>query len=627
MGQRIADITREPEVLPPVPDPDLVVEVDEGEEKAKPRRRWWRALGPRLLVLVMFTGLAMAVFGNTWSDPTKLALGGGAGDGSIFIWFLRWSAYAIEHGENPFVTTWLNAPDGVSVLWNTSLVLPGVLLAPLTLTLGPVFTFNLVNMAALGLSAWCGYLAILRWVPSHWAAAAGGLLFGFSPAMYAQAHGHVHMTLMFLPPLMLLALDSVLTGRRRRVWVSALLLGIGGAAQLLTGEEVLAFAAVCFTVLVLVLVALFPRRTARRAPRALLGLGIGAATFMALAAWPLWAQLFGEKRVQGDIRPGSRFVSDLLGFVLPTHYQLLAPDSALDVSSRFTGNAAEWNAYVGIPVLLIIAFTTIRWWRAPAVRVSFLTALLIALLSMGQRVHIGGRVTDVPLPWAVVGDIPLLESALAARLMLFAWLPLGLLVAWFLWRVGRHGWPGRAVAAVVMVAALIPLIPASEMNGTPPRIPAFFSSEAVERIPEGSSALMVPFPVPPKAMAMVWQAEAGMRFKQPGGYFIAPDERGRPRFGPPPTEMNGLLVQARNAAEIDGIGQAKRVRLAGELARWQARTIVLGPVGGPPGGQERVRRFLTTMMGRPPEKVEDVEIWFDVDPQKVAAIDDKKKKG
>ena len=33
------------------------------------------------------------------------------------------------------------------------------------------------------------------------------------------------------------------------------------------------------------------------------------------------------------------------------------------------------------------------------------------------------------------------------------------------------------------------------------------------------------------------------------------------------------------------------------------------------------------MMGRPPEKVEDVEIWFDIDPQKVAAIDDKKKKG
>jgi hypothetical protein len=150
VGQRIADITREPEVLPPVPDPDLVVEVDEGEEKAKPRRRWWRALGPRLLVLVLFTGLAMAVFGNTWSDPTKLALGGGAGDGSIFIWFLRWSAYAIEHGENPFVTTWLNAPDGVSVLWNTSLVLPGVLLAPLTLALGPVFTFNLVNMAPSG---------------------------------------------------------------------------------------------------------------------------------------------------------------------------------------------------------------------------------------------------------------------------------------------------------------------------------------------------------------------------------------------------------------------------------------------------------------------------------------------
>ena len=36
-----------------------------------------------------------------------------------------------------------------------------------------------------GLSAWSAYLAIHRYVPSHGAAACGGLVYGFSPAMVA----------------------------------------------------------------------------------------------------------------------------------------------------------------------------------------------------------------------------------------------------------------------------------------------------------------------------------------------------------------------------------------------------------------------------------------------------------
>ena len=190
MGQRIIERAPRPDVLP--------YPVEHGTEHELPRkagmrpegpaapgqpsrRPWWRRLpGPQVLVLLAFTAVAVALFGNTWTDPTHLALGGGGGDGSIFIWFLEWSAYALKHHGDLFFSDHMGYPEGVSVLWNTSLVLPGVLLAPLTLAFGPVLTFNLVNMAAHALSAWCAYLAVHRYVPSHWAAAVAGLVYGFS---------------------------------------------------------------------------------------------------------------------------------------------------------------------------------------------------------------------------------------------------------------------------------------------------------------------------------------------------------------------------------------------------------------------------------------------------------------
>ena len=83
---------------------------------------------------------------------------------------------------------YLNHPDGINLMWNTWLPLPGLLLSPLTLLFGPVLTFNVLVTLAYGLSAWSAYLAIHRYVPSHGAAACGGLVYGFSPAMVGHSH-------------------------------------------------------------------------------------------------------------------------------------------------------------------------------------------------------------------------------------------------------------------------------------------------------------------------------------------------------------------------------------------------------------------------------------------------------
>jgi hypothetical protein len=49
----------------------------------------------------------------------------------FYLWVLRWLPFAVSHGHNPLVTDYLNAPEGVNLMWNTSLVLPALLLAPM----------------------------------------------------------------------------------------------------------------------------------------------------------------------------------------------------------------------------------------------------------------------------------------------------------------------------------------------------------------------------------------------------------------------------------------------------------------------------------------------------------------
>src|SRR5919108_2303585 len=122
----------------PVPDERTAPAEDRPDPGEPGRRRLpdrWR-VPVQPLFLVAFLGLAMWLLAPAWSSPTTTALGGGIGDSAIFMWFLRWIPFALEHGHDPLVAHHLNYPDGVNLMWNTSLVLPGLLLALRTTRFG-----------------------------------------------------------------------------------------------------------------------------------------------------------------------------------------------------------------------------------------------------------------------------------------------------------------------------------------------------------------------------------------------------------------------------------------------------------------------------------------------------------
>jgi hypothetical protein len=585
---------------------------------AVPRRELGPEARPRpkaalvLLTLLGYVLLALLVF-RAWNlSPASHTLAHGGGEAAFFLWMLRWTPFALTHGHNPFLTGYLNAPDGVNLLWNTSLLLPGLLLTPVTLTLGPVASYNTLLVLGLALSAWTAFLVMRRYVSSELGPVLGGLVYGFSPYMRAHSLGHVHLTLAFLPPLLLALVEDILVRQRRGPLRDGLLLGGLVACQLLISEEVLATTALVGALLLLVLAAAHRRQVRTHASYTLCAFAVATAVVLVLTAVPLTVQFLGPYRYSGPASTGTgRLVTDLVGFVVPGPQQLLSTQDSAELTKRLPGNSAERNAYLGLPLLALAAAVAVRWWSRPVVRIGTLLGLATAIGSMGPRLYVGGDRTDLGLPWAAVHRLPLLESIVPSRLALYTALFAGLLLACFVDQArDRPGW-GRALAATVVVVALAPLVPRPLGAIGPVQVPAFFTGPGIERIPADSVALVVPFPGGRSTRPMLWQAAAGIHFKMPGGYFLGPDKAARARFGPRPSATQQALIdltRERGRVELD---QRRCQAIRRDLVSWDVRSILVGPTTG----RQQVGGFLTRLLGRPPQTIDGVLLWEHVEPQ------------
>ena len=530
------------------------------------------------------------------------------GDSEQFIWFTAWPPYAITHGLNPLTSTFLNAPSGVNLMWNTAITLPALLLTPVTLTLGPIFSYNLLGTLALGLSAWTASIAIHRFVPSRIGSLVGGLLFGFSPYMAPHAGGHLMLVIVLLVPLMVILLDDLLVRQRLRPLYAGALLGVLVTAQLLTSEEVLAETAFIAAIAVVLLVLLRPRSVVPHVRHALSALGIGAGVAAVLSAFPLYVQFFGPQRLSGAVlHPPNVYVNDVLNTIIPTD-QVFTTTAAAEIANKFTGNGSEWNGYIGVPLIIVIAIVLIAHRRSLLVWLTALVGIAATVLSWGSRAHIGGVSTNIPLPGTLLHHVPLLNQILADRLSLFADLAWGILVAIAVRDAvtNRRRWMLSAP-----VAALVVLVALSWLPRTPPTytdaVPSFFHSSLVRNIPSGAVVLMVPVTTGAyNAAPMVWQAESGMWYRSTSGYIFTPGPAGTPLFGAPDTTTSLSLESIRTTGVAPPLTPDLIGHIHSDLTAWHVHSVVVGPMDH----EDAAVQFLTGVLGAPPQQAGGVNVWW-----------------
>ncbi len=166
------------------------------------------------LVLCCYLLGAVALTWRLWAGPASRAQAGDPEDVALLTWYTRYAATAVAHGHLPaLVTTAMNAPRGINVMWNTSFLLPGILLTPVTLLAGPQVSSTVVFTLGFAGSAASLFWVLRRWGAAIWPAALGGALYGFSPALVDSAIGHYQMQFAVLPPLIIDALLRIVTGR------------------------------------------------------------------------------------------------------------------------------------------------------------------------------------------------------------------------------------------------------------------------------------------------------------------------------------------------------------------------------------------------------------------------------
>lgn len=578
---------------------DSVKQPREHPSRMRTRIRLRNAVAP-FLVFLLFLAVSVGLLINVWRAP--LTHINGTADALQTIWFMSWPPFALTHHQSLFESTYMNYPAGIDLLWNTSAIGPAILLWPVTTAWNAVLSYNVVMTVSMALAGVFSFVAIRRYVPRALPALAGAAVYAFSPYMIAHVSAQMHSVVSaVLAPLVLLLLDELLLRQRLRPWLLGVLLALLGVFQFFTHVEAFATELMAAVLLAIVLGILFRSQVRARWPYVRRALVVAVPLTAALLAYPVYVQLLGPNRVLGAIHEPDLYATDLLNVVVPDGLQFIAPDAARAVSDQFTGNASEWNGYLGIPLLIVTIFTLVRYWRVPLVRVAGVLAGVITLLSLGPHLHVAGRVTPIPLPWWIGAHIPLARDVLPARLMVYVYLAVAVLLAFALSRL-LTARAGPALAAAAAAVTLIPLIPALPLRSLPVTAPAFFTTSSVNAIPQGAVVLAMPWTGPDvgeQTDALVWAAESHMRFRLIGGYFLA-----RPAPGQRP-----LRAFVRSLAGTQPPGPLTPDEAATTLALLRQNDVGVVLLDKVPQ-QAASRRLLTRLLGSPPRDVGGASMWL-----------------
>jgi hypothetical protein len=606
------------------------------EEPGHVRKPWVWTVGAFLVYCL----LALPAYWPILQHPASRIVGYDPQDQAWQVWLLRWVPYALAHGHNPLFSNWTNYPFGINLAQNTNMPLLGLIMAPVSVLVSPVVSYNLLLWLSFPLSAVAMFWVLRRWTGSLVAAFVGGLLYGFSAYVVGQGLGHVMFSFVPLPPLYFYQLHKLVVRREGSPVRDGLILGAIAVAQFFISAEVLLDLAILSAIAIVILIlGNYREVTATAARYVLRGLVAGAGLVIVFVAYPLWYMLRGPQHYVGLFRPVNAYRATLLDAVTPTRAQYFAPSWSLLHYGTYV-DYLENGSYLGIPLLVLTILLLVWFRRNRWMIMSTLLAISAYALSMGTNFLVmngpnasSNRPASVPMPLGLLTHLPLVAQMIPDRLSLYVTMFITITVALGLSELIRMTANGRVqrsrqrrsyralqlIAAALTGLVLVSLVPRWPYYSVPTAVPAFFTSKAAEQIPSGSVILTYPFPSDPNDQAMLWEAVGAMRFREVGGYALIRGPDGRPTVWPwalRPADVQDFLVREQQRDPIPVAFSSVRGTLEADvrvfLSRYNVRAVIISRTGRYAGTQAVVDLF-TRALGRPPVRVGGVDLWSGVD--------------
>ena len=564
------------------------------------RGRLW----PQLLVAgAVYLAVSLLVWARIWlTGSPSHTLTCACGDVTEQLWWFEWLPRALQHGHNPFYSTAMFARfGGVNAMTNTSWLLPAVVLSPVTLAFGPIASSNLANLVApvlTGVAAYALAARLTRLAPARFVA---GLAFAFSPFVMGNVDlGHVNLTLLAYPPLVLLVGDRLVRGETtaRRAGV---LLGALTVAQAFVGVELLvltgALAAGCVLGVALVRRDLLVAAWRDLATAA----GIASVICVVALAYPAYVFVAGPQHVAGPFWPFLRGLRGP-GSLLP-QAGYAAPSAAVR-SAGYEGPSGPGTGYLGIGIVgvAVLGFAVARRRRCYQV---LAVAAVVCLCGEANLLSFLGRVP-------VIDDLVVVRFTIGTTLCLALLLTLVVDGWWLPARTlprrlrERAGTAGSALAALGCV--LLAIVPVAATYDVPFVVrtagtPAWFTT-AGTTVPNGTAVLVLPFAWYTSDEAMAWQAESGIRFSLVGGFGFIPGRDGiRDEFLSKLPDARLLQRLSRGTAPLTA---HERATLRSLLERWAPLEVVAIDHDVRP----EVLASLREVLGEPRRRLDGATTWM-----------------
>ena len=412
-------------------------------------------------------------------------------------------------------------------------------------------------------------------------------------------------------------------------------IGVLVAGQLFVSEELLTITGLLLALILLPLAAIHHAEVLRRKADVLWTAVAAAVSFGVCAGYPLYVQFAGPDRITGPPQTHAQealFSSDLSSLVVPSVTQWVDFSWADRISGAFTASSsAEVTEYVGIPLLLVLLATVVLRRRRTIVQIFASLAVLSFLFSMGPRVIVANHHTVLRGPYDLLVHLPVLGDIIPSRFALGFWFAVGVLFAvglqdgyawttrvvaarlqsWKEPRTRAQGtrqrrtavWTTTALVAVIGVGVVIPMVPDWPSQQLPADVPAFFTSQDVRAVPPDSLTVTYPYPLTAMAQPMLWQSNAGMRFRMLGGYAIGPGPNGTGTFFPDTNLVEYCFLAIYTSKSTTICAPAP---LAHSLRQLGVTSII---AGDDQPNVAQARSIVTEAVGAQPRHVGGVWLW------------------
>ena len=466
-----------------------------------------------LASLLIYFALSLFFFGRSLAGHLSNAHLGTGPDPSVMIWMLVWWSHAIAHRLNVFMTHAIWAPSGFNLAWATCIPLAAWIALPLTRTFGPVVSYNLLCLLAPALASWTAFILCRYLTNSYWPALLGGYIFGFSSYMLGQMYGNLPHLLVFPVPLAVYLVARKLAADIRTA-TFVMLLAMVLAMQFLLTIEIVATMTM-FGAMALALAISFTSGDLRSRVLRLIGPILASYAIAIALLSPYLYYLFAFGFPHGPMWSLATFSGDLLNFVVPTNLNVLGHIGAFEsISNNFAGNIYEAAGYLGLPLILIAIIFARYHWREPLGKLLIDSLVIICVLSLGPLLHVAGK-PSIGLPGKLLARLPILENALPARFMLYAFLDLSILTS--IWLATSSAKTVSKYAIAVLAALfLMPNLSATSWSAPIDTPPFFLNGLYRNYLAPDETVVILPYGL--RGNSLLWQAQTDIYFRMAGGY-------------------------------------------------------------------------------------------------------------